>query len=77
MFLDAHMRVLPGIPARMMLAAMEKRAIIVPGVAPLYNPQRGATWVCIWVFRAGRLRSHWHSGCSADFVPTDCFVAPG
>lgn len=77
MFLDAHMRVGPGVPAKMMLAAIEKEALIVPGVAPLYSPSRGATWVCRWVFKGGRLRSRWHSGCKEDFVETDCFVAPG
>jgi glycosyltransferase involved in cell wall biosynthesis len=77
MFLDAHMRVLPGIPAKMMLAALEKQALIVPGVAPLYNSVRGANWVCRWQFRGGYLRAGWYRNCKADFEPADCFVAPG
>jgi glycosyltransferase involved in cell wall biosynthesis/predicted O-methyltransferase YrrM len=77
MFLDAHMRVLPGTPARMLLAALEKEGIIVSGVSPLYNPGRGATWTCSWEFRNGKLRSRWVGGCSLDFEPTNSFVAPG
>ena len=77
MFLDAHMRVSPGTPAKMMLAAFARKALIVSGVAPLYNPGRGANWTCKWQFKNGRLRSKWHSGCRSDFEETDSFVAPG
>jgi glycosyltransferase involved in cell wall biosynthesis/ADP-heptose:LPS heptosyltransferase/predicted O-methyltransferase YrrM len=77
MFLDAHMRVSPETPAKMMLAAFEKKALIVPGVAPLYNSGRGANWTCKWQFKGGRLRSKWFRDCHQDFEPTDCFVAPG
>jgi glycosyltransferase involved in cell wall biosynthesis len=77
MFLDAHMRVAPGVPARMMLAALEKQALIVPGVAPLYSSSRGGIWICKWQFKGGRLRSKWHSSCKNEFEVTDCFVAPG
>ena len=77
MFPDAHMRTTPGIPARMMQAALDRRAIIVPGLAPLYNLDRGAVWVCRWEWHSGRLRSIWRGDCGEDFTPTPSFVGPG
>jgi len=77
MFLDAHERVKPFTPAKMLLAAQEKQALIVSGVAPLYNPEKPPLYRCKWDFHAGRLRSKWRSACRNEFDETASFVAPG
>jgi len=78
MFLDAHQRVKPETPARMMLAAIARGEIIVPGVAALYNHARSAVWNCKWEFKEGRIRSVWHGRKpKTEFEPSQSFVAPG
>jgi GT2 family glycosyltransferase len=78
MFLDAHQRVGPGTPAKMMKASFEKQALIVPGVIPLYSPQRGGSWACGWSMEKNRLRSRWLGAKpSTEFATTNSFVAPG
>lgn len=79
MFLDAHERVASGTPALLLNKAIETGAIVVSGVAPLYNSSRGAMYSCQWSFKNGRLSSEWHDRGRSDWTekPTQSFVAPG
>jgi len=78
MVLDAHMRVRAGTPAAMMEAAIERSAVIVPGMIPLYNAKKKPIHVCRWTVSRGRLASSWRKTLTDDeFAPTPSWVAPG